>query len=438
MIKINQVKEYDGQVIEIGGFVTQIRDLKKMQFVIVEDITGSVQLSVSKNEENAKINEILSSVTPQSSVRVKGQVHVDDFVKLNGVEIWPSEITVENMCESTLPIDINDYIETNRDLRLDWRFLDLRRKDHQLIFKVQTTAEMAMRQFWIDNGFIEIHSPKIVGTPSEGGAELFSLDYFGKPAYLAQSPQFYKQMGIAAGFEKVFEIGPAFRAENSNTSRHASEFISIDCEMAWIDSHEDIMVLEENWLNYVLGKVSEKHGDEIREVFGKEVVVPSVPFPRVNMDEAKQIVKDYGYTVPPETKGDLDPEAERLLGRYAKEKFNHEFIFVTEYPASVRPFYQMRLESDNTKTKSYDLIWDGIEVTTGAQREHRYDKLIAQAEEKGTNTEILKDYLNYFKYGCPPHGGFGFGAARMVMNILGLNNIREVAFIHRGVDRLTP
>ena len=438
MIKIREAKKYDGQTVELAGFITQIRDLKKMQFVIMEDITGAIQLSVSKNEESAELNRTISELTVQSSVRVKGKVHVDDFVKLGGVEIWPESITVESLSESPLPIDLSEHIESNRDLRLDWRFLDLRRKDHQLIFKVETCIEMAMRQFWIDNGFIEIHTPKIVGTPSEGGAELFSLDFFGRDAYLAQSPQFYKQMAIAAGFEKVFEIGPAFRAENSNTSRHAAEFISIDCEMAWIDSHEDVMRLQENLLNYAIGRVKEQYGEEIKELYGKEIVVPTLPFPRVNMDQAKQIVKDYGYTVPPETKGDLDPEAERLLGRYAKEKFGHEFIFVTEYPSSVRPFYQMRVEGDDTKTKSYDLIWDGIEVTTGAQREHRYDVLLRQAEEKGVTTSILRDYLNCFRYGTPPHGGFGFGAARMMMNLLGIGNIREVSFIHRGVDRLEP
>ncbi|MBO4360196.1 MAG: aspartate--tRNA(Asn) ligase [Eubacteriaceae bacterium] len=438
MIKISEAKQYDGQVVELGGFVTQIRDLKKMQFVIMEDITGAIQLSVSKNEESALLNQTIASLTPQSSVRVTGRVHVDDFVKLGGVEIWPETIKVESLSESPLPIDLSEHIESNRDLRLDWRFLDLRRKDHQLIFKVETCIEMAMREFWVDNDFIEIHTPKIVGTPSEGGAELFELDFFGQSAYLAQSPQFYKQMAIAAGFEKVFEIGPAFRAENSNTTRHAAEFISIDCEMAWIDSHEDVMALQEKLLNYAIGKVKEKYGDEILEVFGKEIKVPTVPFPRVTMQEAKKIVADYGHVVPPETKGDLDPEAERLLGRYAMEKFGHEFIFVTEYPSAVRPFYQMRVEGDDSKTKSYDLIWDGIEVTTGAQREHRYDVLLKQAREKNVTLEILEDYLNCFRFGTPPHGGFGFGAARMMMNLLGIGNIREVSFIHRGVDRLMP
>ncbi len=438
MIKIKDIKQYDGQTVEIAGFIKQVRDTKRMQFVLLRDISQTVQLSIEKNEQNSKMNELVSSLTIESSVMVKGKVHIDDFVKLNGVEIWPETITLANMSETPLPIDMNDFIETNRDLRLDWRFLDLRRKEHQLIFRVQTTAEMAMREFWINNDFIEIHSPKIMGNPSESGAELFSLDYFGKTAYLSQSPQFYKQMAMSAGFEKVFEIGPAFRAENSNTSRHAAEFMSVDAEISWIDSHEDIMELEENWLNYVFTMIKNKHGEEIKEVLGKDIKIPSLPFPRITIEQAKEIIKNYGYSVPAQTKGDLDPEAERLLGRYAMEEFGHEFIFVTEYPSSVRPFYHMRVENDDTKTKSFDLIYDGVEITTGSQREHRYDILCKQALEKGLSLEGLKSYLDYFAYGCPPHGGYGFGLSRLMMNLLGYNNIREVTYVYRGVERLFP
>ena len=241
MIKINEVKKYDGETVEIRGFVKQVRDLKKMQFLVIRDITESVQVTVFKNEENKALNEKIAALTLESSVKVKGKVHVDDFVKLNGVELLAEEVTVANLANNNMPIDLTDFNESNRDLRMDWRFLDLRSREHQLIFRVQTTAEMAMREFWIENGFTEIHSPKLMGNPSESGAELFELNYFGGKAYLAQSPQFYKQMAIAAGFEKVFEIGPVFRANKSFTSRHDTEFTSVDCEFAWIDSYEDVM-----------------------------------------------------------------------------------------------------------------------------------------------------------------------------------------------------
>ncbi len=353
MIHIKDVKKYDGETVEIAGFVKQVRDMKKMQFLLLKDITETIQISLEKNEAHAALNEIVSAITPESAVKIKGQVHVDDFVKLNGVEIWPNEITVVNTAETPLPIDLGEFIETNRDMRLDWRFLDLRRPEHQLIFKVETALEAAMREYWLEHDFIEIHSPKLMANPSESGAELFEVQYFDRKAYLSQSPQFYKQMGIAAGFERVFEIGPAFRAENSNTTRHAAEFTSVDAEMAWIDSHEDVMKMEEEWLNYSFGRVSEKYGEEIKKLLNIELNVPALPFPRINMDEAKEIIKSYGYTVPPETKGDLDPEAERLLGRYAQEHYGHEFIFVTEYPTAVRPFYHMRKE---TRPKQRALI----------------------------------------------------------------------------------
>ena len=341
MIKINEVKKYDGETVEIRGFVKQVRDLKKMQFLVIRDITESVQVTVFKNEENKALNEKIAALTLESSVKVKGKVHVDDFVKLNGVELLAEEVTVANLANNNMPIDLTDFNESNRDLRMDWRFLDLRSREHQLIFRVQTTAEMAMREFWIENGFTEIHSPKLMGNPSESGAELFELNYFGGKAYLAQSPQFYKQMGIAAGFERVFEIGPVFRANKSFTSRHDTEFTSVDCEIAWIDSYEDVMKFEERWIEYLVKRVKEKHGDEIKEVLGREITVPKVPFPRVTMEEAKEIIKSLNYTVPPETKGDLDPTAEKLLGKYFKEKYDSDFVFVTELPTSIRPVYHM-------------------------------------------------------------------------------------------------
>ncbi|MDR2491436.1 MAG: aspartate--tRNA(Asn) ligase [Spirochaetaceae bacterium] len=452
-ISVKDAKLYDGQQIVLAGFVFEIRDLKKMQFVILRDTTGDIQLTFLKNEESAKLNALVNELPLQSSIIVKGAVHVDSFVKLGGVEILPAEIIISNKAETPLPIDMTGITESSRDLRLDWRFLDLRNRKRQLIFKVQTTAEMAMREYWIEKGFIEIHSPKLVPNPSESGAELFELDYFEGKAYLAQSPQTYKQMAIAAGFERVFEIGPVFRANKSSTNRHDTEFTSVDCEFAWIDSVEDVMKFEEEWIHYFLGKIKEKHGDEIKEVFDKEVIVPVLPFPRIGMEEAKVIIKSMDYEVPPETKGDLDPTAERLLGKHIAEKYGHQFVFVTDFPVSIRPFYHKYMP-DGKSTCSFDLLWNGLEATTGAQREHRYPVVVKQAVDKGLIDKAaidgggnidgekipkgLKSYLDCFKYGCPPHGGYGFGLTRMLMNLLGYENVREVTYIYRGVDRLYP
>ncbi|MGH7239304.1 MAG: aspartate--tRNA(Asn) ligase, partial [Candidatus Saccharimonadales bacterium] len=283
---------------------------------------------------------------------------------------------------------------------------------------------------------LEIHSPKLIATASESGSEVFEVKYFERKAYLAQSPQFYKQMAMAAGFEKVFEVGPVFRAEPSFTSRHATEFTGYDSEISYIESHEDVMREEERVIQYAISKVKEVYGVEIQRLFGRDVVVPETPFPRVSMRDAKKILAERGLKS--EKEGDISPEEERAICEYVKQERGHEFLFVTDYPVTVRPFYHMRHESDPSLTKSSDLLWNGIEVTTCAQREHRYDVLVAQAKEKGMDVSPLQFYLNFFKYGCPPHGGYGMGTNRMIMKLLGLENVREAMFLYRGVNRLTP
>jgi aspartyl/asparaginyl-tRNA synthetase len=243
---------------------------------------------------------------------------------------------------------------------------------------------------------------------------------------------------MAAGFDRVFEIGPVFRADPSFTSRHMTEFTGIDMEMSWVDSHEDVMAFMERWLQYTLQKVQEQHGEEIKTRLGFDLVVPEVPFPRITMKDAVEILKERGYRLPPEKKGDIDPAGERELGNYVKEKFNHDYVFLIDWPIGVRPFYHMRHPDAPTLTRSFDLIGCGLEITTGAQREHRYEVLAAQALEKGLTLEPIQFYLDFFRYGCPPHGGFGLGLSRLLMIMLGLNNIREAVYIFRGPTRLNP
>jgi aspartyl/asparaginyl-tRNA synthetase len=315
--------------------------------------------------------------------------------------------------------------------------MDLRRPDRRLIFEVQGTVEHAMREYWRQEGFMEIHTPKFMGSASESGAELFKVEYFDRTAYLAQSPQFYKQMAMAGGFEKVFEVGPVFRANPSFTSRHDTEFTSVDVEIAWVDSHEDVMAFEEAWLAHTFAAVKEAHGEQIAATFGVETVVPTTPFPRVTLQQAKEMLRAAGHGAPGED-DDLDPPSERALAELIAEEHGHEFVFVTDYPVSVRPFYHMRHPDQPKLTKSFDLLWKGIEITTGAQREHRYEQLLAQAREKGVETEPIQYYLDFFRYGAPPHGGFGFGLTRLLMKLTGQDNVREVTFLYRGPNRLEP
>jgi aspartyl/asparaginyl-tRNA synthetase len=320
---------------------------------------------------------------------------------------------------------------------MDWRFLDLRHPKQNLIFRIQTTFEHALRSYWIDNEFIELHTPKLMASASESRAELFEVEYFDTKAYLAQSPQFFKQMAQSAGFGKIFEIGPAFRADPSFTSRHATEFTSIDAEISWIDSHEDVMAMHENLLVAAFTAVKQKHGEEIAELFGVEVTVPTTPFPRIPLAEAKQIVASRGYDVPRED-DDMDPEGERQISAYVKETYGHEFVFLTDYASSIRPFYHMRHADDASLTNSYDLIFNGTEISTGAQREHRVEILEAQAVQKGLDPAEIAEYLDFFRYGVPPHGGFGMGLARVLMLMLHEASIREVTYLFRGPTRLTP
>jgi nondiscriminating aspartyl-tRNA synthetase len=422
-----------GEQATVRGWVHVVRDQKRVQFVMVRDESGQVQVVLSKDDPPTALNDQVSALTSESAVTVTGMIVADERVKL-GVELQLDGLSVDSPAESELPITP----DTALDKRIDWRYLDLRRPDRRLIFEVQSTVEHAMREFWRKEGFIEIHTPKLMGSASESGAELFKVEYFDGQAYLAQSPQFYKQMAMAAGFGKVFEVGPVFRANPSFTSRHDTEFTSVDVELSWIDSHEDVMAFEEAWLAHVLGAVKDAHGEAIERTFDTEVLVPAVPFPRVTLEAAKELLRSGGHDSVPGPEYDLDPPSERALSALIKEKHGHEFAFVTEYPTSVRPFYHMRFEDRPTVTKSFDLLWKGIELTTGAQREHRYEQLLEQASEKGVETEPIQYYLDFFRYGAPPHGGFGFGLTRLLMQLCNQENVREVTFLYRGPNRLTP
>jgi aspartyl-tRNA synthetase len=433
-VLVADLRKHVGETVSVSGWVNTLRLQRTMQFVLVRDHTGMTQVTHRRGGESDPLERQLEGISLESAVRITGQVLDNPVVNLGGLEIVPMSVEVLNRAQAPLPIDEH----TGSEHRLDWRFLDVRKRPAaQLLFAVQTTVEQAMREFAYREGCTEMHTPKLMGTASESGAEVFKLGYFGNSAYLAQSPQFYKQMAIAAGIDRVFEVGPVFRAEPSFTSRHATEFTGVDVELAWIDGVQDVMDFEERMLVHTLTTVKNVHGDAIRERFGVEVTVPALPFPRITMARAQQILRARGWD-PQGTKEDLDPEGERGLAAHVKQETGHEFVFVTEYPASIRPFYHMRPADRPDLTSSFDLLWKGLEITTGAQREHRHEVLLEQAAEKGVGAESLQDYLNCFRYGCPPHGGLGMGLGRVLMVMLGLDSIREATFLFRGPNRLTP
>jgi len=432
----------DGPV-TVSGWVETVRDQKKVQFVVLRDESGAVQLvnpavrevdpEVEGSADRLATTEAISALAHGSFITVTGELKHDERVKLGGIEVKVATLEVVTAANPETPI----AADSSLDKRLDWRFLDLRQPKQALIFRIQTTFEHALRQYWIDNDFIEIHTPKLMASASESRAELFEVDYFEGKAYLAQSPQFFKQMAQSAGFGKVFEVGPAFRADPSFTSRHATEFTSVDAEISWIESHEDVMQLHEELLVAGFTAVKDKHGEQISELFGIELEVPSRPFPRIPLAEAKRIVAERGYEIP-RADDDMDPEGERQIAAYVKETFGHDFVFLTDYASSIRPFYHMRNAEDGSLTNSYDLIYNGVEISTGAQREHRVDVLVEQAKEKGLEPEELEFYLDFFRYGVPAHGGFGMGLARVLMLMLHETSIREVTYLFRGPTRLAP
>ena len=425
---IKELKE--NEPTKIAGFVTKVRDTKYMTFVMLKDITGEIQVSFSK-EECASLIEDVSKCTVGSVISIDGKMVKSEYVKNGGCEFIPTDIKIESIAAPS-PIDEGAEI----DSRLDYRWVDLRSERNTMIFKIQSALVEAMREYMYENSFTEIHTPKLIGTASESGSDVFEVKYFDGNAYLAQSPQFYKQMAMAAGLDRIFEVGPVFRAEKSFTNRHSTEFTGFDVEFSYIDSYEDVMDLEEALLTHALSKISEKYGDEIASLFDKPVVVPDKPFPRVKLEDVySEIEKRYGYKVEESEKTDLTSEAEKLACQYAMEEFGSEFIFVTDFKPDKRAFYHMR--DDAGMPLGYDLLWRGVEITTGAQREHRYEILKKQAEEKGLSKDV-EFYLEFFKYGCPPHGGFGLGVDRLTMLLLGLPSLKETEFIFRGPNMLNP
>ena len=432
----------DGQQVKIQGFVENLRDGKAMAFLVIKDITGVMQVTVEKEKAPA-VAEVVSKLTLDSVVTIIGQAVANEYVKLGGIEVLPEEMIIESLADA-LPINRKEIPATKKrkaverssiDQRIDYRWVDLRTEENQMLFKVQTCLVGAMREFLLKKNFNEIHTPKLIGAASESGSEVFEVKYFDRNAYLAQSPQFYKQMAMASGLERIFEVGPVFRAEKSYTSKHTTEFTGFDLEFSYIESFYDVMKMEEELLTYALTVVNEKYGADIERLFGIPLVVPTKPFPIVTLKELYDgLEADYGYTVPESEKGDLTTEAERMSFDWVKKHYDHEFLFVTDYSAEKRAFYHMRDEKG--VPQGYDLIWRGVEITTGAQREHRYDILKAQSEEKGLAKDV-EFYLEFFRYGCPPHGGFGLGVDRLTMLLLGMG-IKEVMFLFRGPNRLTP
>lgn len=406
---IKEISNHEGEKITIKGRIFNIRNLGSISFLIIRDYSGVVQVVASKDAE----------VNSGDIVLVEGIVKKDERAK-GGYEMKAEKIEIITKSKETLPFDLEkDDINLNLNTLLDYRVLSLRHPKVQSIFRLYDLLLKSYDEAMREEGFVEIKTPKILGSASEGGANFFQVDYFDKKAVLAQSPQFYKQIMVGV-FDRVFEIGPVFRAEPHFTTRHVNEYISLDAEMGYIDNFYDVA----KTLNRVIKKMFSQ--------MGIEDVPEEIPY--VKLSEIRKIIKEkYNYDIPEET--DIDPRGEELAGQYAKEEFNSDFIFLTHYPINYRPFYTM---SKGNEAMGFDLLYKGLEIATGGQRINEYDELVESMKKKNVGINGMEFYVNAFKYAIPPHGGWGMGSERIIKQILGLDNIKEAVLFPRDVKRITP
>jgi nondiscriminating aspartyl-tRNA synthetase len=418
------------ETVRLQGWIHNLRTIGKLCFIVLRDRSGTMQTVLYNRPDLA------SQLKEESVVELIGFVKLDDRAP-GGCEIQIENLQILRTPLDTLPIQINrprEAINTRLETMLEHRVLSLRNPEIGAIFKIQAELVHGFRDFLRSEGFWEVHTPKIVASGTEGGTELFPLQYFERQAYLAQSPQFYKQMLVGAGFERVYEVGPVYRAEPHSTTRHLNEYISLDIEMGFIESEQDLMALEARMLKFIFKSLEKRCA---RELDLYSVKVPCVPerIPQVTLAQAFEILKS---KFDKEFEGDLDPESERLLCRYAQEELGSELLFVTHYPRKKRPMYAMPDDTDPELTRSFDLLYKGLEITTGGQRIHQYEMLVESIRGRGLDPNAFEFYLEVFKYGMPPHGGFAIGAERLTMQLLGLANVREACFFPRDRTRLTP
>ncbi len=422
--------DYVGKTVKMNGAVHNIRDMGEFAFIILRKAEGLVQCVY----EEGKTEFDLKDLKEESAVEVTGVIALEERAP-QGFELRLTGIRVLSEPAETMPIAINKWkMNTSLETRLSLRPVSLRNVRERAKFKVQEGIVRGFREFLSSQGFTEVHTPKIVSRGAEGGANVFKLNYFNKKAELGQSPQFYKQMMVGV-FDRVFEVAPVFRAEKHNTTRHLNEYIGLDFEMGYIDSFEDVMAMETGFLKYTMELLKSEYKKEL-DMLG--IDLPSISqIPHVRFAEAKQLVSEK-YNRKIRNPFDLEPEEEVLIGRYFKEEYDSDFVFVTHYPSKKRPFYAMDDPEDTSVTLSFDLLYKGLEITTGGQRIHDYQMILEKMEKRGMDPEDIKDYLMIFKYGMPPHGGLGIGLERLTMRLLDEQNVRETSLFPRDVTRLEP
>ncbi|HMK47318.1 MAG TPA: aspartate--tRNA(Asn) ligase [Methanocella sp.] len=422
--------EMNGQTVIVSGWVHEIRDFGGLSFLILRDREGLVQVTMPKKKVPKEIVDIARGLSRESVVSVGGTVKAESKAP-HGYELIPAEIEVLAVSDAPLPLDPTGKVPAELDTRLDARFMDIRSPEVTAVFTIRAHMAKAIRDFLSANGCLEIATPKIVATATEGGTALFPIAYFDREAFLNQSPQLYKQMMMAAGMDRVYEIGPIFRAEEHATRKHLNEATSIDAELSFV-SQEDAMVLLENAIAYVYTHVKENCAGQLK-VLNIELQIPKTPFRRIPYEEAISLVKGSPECSHMECGDDFDTQAEHVLGSMIGEHY-----FIVDWPTKLRAFYSQAYDDRPDVCKAFDLMHPRMELSSGAQREHRYDKLVQNLIDRDLNPDSFKFYLDAFRYGMPPHAGWGLGAERLLQTMLNLNNVREAVLFPRDRVRITP
>lgn len=427
----------EGETINLAGWVHEIRNLGGILFLILRDREGIAQVTIVKKKTDPNILKIMDEITRESVIFVTGIVKKEPKV-INGYEIVPINIDILNLSKTPLPMDTTGKVDAELDTRLDSRYLDIRREKNTIIFKLRSIILNIIRNYFIENKFIEVTTPKIVAASTEGGTELFPITYFDKPAFLNQSPQLFKQILMSSGLDRVFEIGPIFRAEEHNTRRHLNEATSIDIESSF-STDEDVMILLENLIKKIYVEINEKY-QYLLQKLNIKLKEPSVPFKKYTYQEVINILNEHAENEEEiiEFGKDLTTKNEHDFGDYVLKTTGLEHYFIINWPSSIKPFYVMKDNNDKNISKSFDLMHVTMELSSGASRCHNYETLCSQIEEKGLNIKDFTFYLDSFKYGMPPHSGFGLGLERLIMTMFNIQNIRETILFPRDKIRLAP
>lgn len=431
----SQVTKDDAEKeVTVAGWVHKLRDLGNLKFIVLRDAAGLVQITLKKGVTSPELIDLSNSLREEDVISVTGVVKPTKIAP-KGREINPTRIEVMSKVSGTLPVSVSGNIESNLDTRLDFRVLDLRRPEALAIFKIQSKLVEGMQDYLRKTGFRQVFTPCLMGTASESGAEVFPVVYFNKSAFLRQDPQLHRQLAVISGLDRIYDLGPSWRAEPSHTPRHLCEHRGCAVELGFIEDEQDVMRVEEGLIQEALGRVAQECNEEL-ELMGKEVQVPKAPFPELRFPQVYDILQGLGKKI--EFGEDYDRESESLLAGYVKEKYGSDFFFVNRFPFKVKPFYVMKVDEEPQWARSVDMVYRGLELSSGGQREHRYEKIMDHVREKEMSPVTVQWFTEFFRYGAPPHGGFNVGVERLTMQLLDIPNIREATLFPRTPDRLLP